>query len=228
MYQQASAIEHEIGGKNFYASTLTQMGRVLRQQANAGDAQQAYPDSISLEEELGNKSDAAETRLALAELDCDSGKGTEAEELSRAAVAAFRADAYADEEIFAQSMLSRALLEQGRVDEAQTAIAEAVRLSEKSQDVIVRIPVILDHAYVMAAGKNLNGAESAAQEALSRARNLGLFRLQLEASLALGQIQMIGPNPNAGRAQLHAVEKSARAKGFELIARKAADSNRVR
>lgn len=78
MYQQASAIEHEIGGKNFYASTLTQMGRVLRQQANAGDAQQAYRDSLFLEEELGNKSDAAETRLALADLDCDSGKGTEA------------------------------------------------------------------------------------------------------------------------------------------------------
>jgi tetratricopeptide (TPR) repeat protein len=114
MYQQASAIEHEIGGKNLYASTLTQMGRVLRQQAKAADAQQAYRDSLSLEEELGNKSDAAETRLALAELDCDSGKGTEAEELSRAAVAAFRADAYADEEIFAQSMLSRALLQQGR------------------------------------------------------------------------------------------------------------------
>ena len=80
----------------------------------------------------------------------------------------------------------------------------------------------------LAAGKNLDGAASAAQEALSRARNLGLFRLQLEASLALGQIQMIGPNANAGRAQLHAVEKSARAKGFDLIARKAADSNRVR
>jgi serine/threonine-protein kinase len=228
MYQQASAIEHEIGGKNFYASTLTQMGRVLRQQAKADDAQQAYRDSLSLEEELGNKSDAAETRLALAELDCDSGRGTEAEQLSRAAVAAFRAEAYADQEIFAQSMLSRALLQEGKVDEAQTAIAEAVRLSEKSQDIIVRIPVILDHAHVMAAARNLGGAESAAQEALTRARNLGLFRLQLEASLALGQIQMTGPNPNAGRARLHALEKSARAKGFELIARKAADSNGVR
>ena len=80
----------------------------------------------------------------------------------------------------------------------------------------------------LAAGKNLNVAESAAQEALTRARNLGLFRLQLEALLAPGQIQMIGPNANAGRARLHAVEKSARAQGFEWIARKAAASNRAR
>jgi len=125
-------------------------------------------------------------------------------------------------------MLSRALLQQGKLDEARAAIAEAVRLSEKSQDVSVRIPVIIDHAYVMAAGKNLGGAETTAQEALTQARNLGLFRLQLEASLALGQIQMTGPNPAAGRARLQALEKSARAKGFELIARKAAKGNGMR
>src|SRR5271169_265656 len=114
-------------------------------------------------------------------------------------------------------MLSRALLQQGKVDEARSAIDEAIRLSEKSQDVTVRIPVMLDHAYVMAAGKNLGRAETTAQEALSRTRKLGLFRLQLEASLTLGQIQMTGPNPAAGRVRLQVLEKSARAKGFELI-----------
>jgi len=87
--------------------------------------------------------------------------------------------------------------------------------------------VTLVHAYVMAAEKNLGGAETTAKEALTRARSLGLFRLQLEASLALGQIQLIGPNHAAGRARLLALEKSARAKGFELIARKAANGNSV-
>jgi len=225
MYQQALTIEREIGAKNNYASTLTQMGRVLRQQAKVDEARQAYRESLSQEEELGNKSDAADTRLALAELDCDAGQGAEAEQLSRAAVEAYRADAYADQEIFAQSILSRALLQQGKLDEARTAIAEAVGLSEKSQDVTVRIPVMLDHANVMAAGKNLAGGENTAQEALNRARNLGLFRLQLEASLALGEIQMTRPNRAVGRARLQALEKSARAKGFELIARKAANGN---
>ncbi len=228
MYQQELTTMRDTGGKVLYALTLVELGKVLRQQAEADKAHQAYLEALSLQEELGNKSDAAETRLALAELDCDSGKGTEAEQLSRAAVEVFRADAYAEDEIFAQSMLSRALLQQGKLDEARAAIAEAVRLSEKSQDVSVRIPVIIDHAYVMAAGKNLGGAENTAQEALNRARNLGLFRLQLESSLALGQVQMTGPNPAAGRARLEGLEKSARAKGFELIARKAANGNGVR
>ena len=202
MYQQSSAIQHELGGKGYYASTLVQMGRVFRQQAEADKAYRAYLDSLSVQEQLGSKSDGAETRLALAELDCDSGKGAEAEQFNRAAVEAFRADAYADQEIFAQSVVSRSLLQQGKVEDARAAIAEAVRLSEKSRDVTVRIPVTLDHAKIMAAGKKLVEAGKTAQPALTQARNLDLFRLQLEASLALGQIEMQTKNHAAGRSRL--------------------------
>ena len=221
MYRESSTIEHEIGRKIIYASSLTEVGRVLRQQGKAEEAQQAYRQSLSLEEELGNKSDAAETRLALAELDCDSGKGAEAEQLSRAAVETFRADAYTDEESLAQSMVSRALLQQGKLEEARSAMAEAVRLSQKSQAVLVRIPVMIDQAYLLAAGDNVGGAAATAQDALTRARNLGLFRLQLEASLALGEIQMQKRNPDTGRRRLEDTEESARSKGFGLIAQKA-------
>jgi len=221
MYQQASAIDHEIGRKIIYATTITQIGQVLRQQGRAAEAAQAYHESLSMEEELGDKSDAAETRLALAELDCDSGKGAEAEQLSHAAVEAFRADGYTDEESLAQSMLSRALLQQGKLAAARSAIADAVRLSQKRQDVLVRIPVILDHVYVMAAANNLGGAESTAQDVLTQTRNLGLFRWQVEASLALGEIQMQKKNHDMGRKRLAETEKTARSKGFELIAQKA-------
>jgi serine/threonine protein kinase/tetratricopeptide (TPR) repeat protein len=226
MYEEASTIQHERNARNLYATTRTQMARVLRQQGRADEAQQAYRESLALEEKLGNKSDEAETRLALAELDCDSGRGAEAEQLSRAAIAAFRADAYGDEESLGQGMLSMALLQQGKVDEARSAITEAVRLSEKSHDVMVRIPVMLDHAYVMAADKNLGGAETTAQDALTRSRNLGLLRLQLEASLALGEFQM-QTNPGLGRKRFEQIEREARSKGFELIARKA-NSTEVR
>jgi serine/threonine protein kinase/Tfp pilus assembly protein PilF/TolB-like protein len=221
MYQESAAIEHEMGRRIIYASSLTQLGRVLRQEGKADAAQQAYRESLTLEEELGNKSDAAETRLALAELDCDSGKGAEAEQLSRAALETFRADAYTDEKSLAQSMVSRALLQQGKLDEARSAMAEAVRLSQKSPDVLVRIPVMIDRAYLLAAGDNVGGAAAAAQGALTQARNLDLFRLQLEASLALGEIQMQKRQLELGRKRLKDTEENARSKGFELIAQKA-------
>jgi hypothetical protein len=41
-----------------------------------------------------------------------------------------------------------------------------------------------------------------AQQALTQARNLGLLRLQLEASLTLGQVEMQAKNPATARIRL--------------------------
>lgn len=65
----------------------------------------------------------------------------------------------------------------------------------------------------------------AAQKALTQARSLGFVRLELEASLTLGHIELQAKNPAAANARLQALEKSERARGFELIARKAAQAN---
>jgi hypothetical protein len=92
------------------------------------------------------------------------------------------------------------------------------------QNVIVRILVMLNHAAVMAAGQDFMSAEKVAQQAVAQARTVGLVRLELEASLALGQIQMRAKKPVAACARLQELEKSARASGFELIARKAAQT----
>jgi hypothetical protein len=50
----------------------------------------------------------------------------------------------------------------------------------------------------------------------------GFVPEQLEARLALGEIEMKSGASDAGRARLAALEKDAQAKGFLLIARKAA------
>jgi serine/threonine protein kinase/tetratricopeptide (TPR) repeat protein len=224
MFQQGLTMWEVVGDRGYHAGTLVSFGGLLQQQAELDRARKNYLDALTTQEHLGLKGDVADTKLALAELNCDAGKAAEAESQARAALETFRAEAYVNGEISAQAVLSRSLLPQGKTNEARAAIAEAVRLSEKSQDVTVRIPVMLDHANVMAAGKDLMGAGRAAQQALTQARNLGLFRLQLEASLTLGQVEMQAKNPAAGRSRLRALEKSARAKGLELIARKAASA----
>jgi hypothetical protein len=53
------------------------------------------------------------------------------------------------------------------------------------------------------------------------ANTLGLVRIKLEASLALGEIQLKGNDPDSGRTRLEETGKTARAEGFELIARRA-------
>ena len=69
--------------------------------------------------------------------------------------------------------------------------------------------------------KDLAGAEHLAREAADEANRFGLVRIQLEASLAIAEIQQKGRNPAQGRVHLAKLANDARAKGFELIAREA-------
>jgi hypothetical protein len=57
---------------------------------------------------------------------------------------------------------------------------------------------------------------------LAEARKLGYFGIELEARLALGEIEVKSGVLTRGRAQLQTVERDASQKGFVLLARKAA------
>jgi serine/threonine protein kinase/Tfp pilus assembly protein PilF len=221
MYQQALAIQKEIGEKSYYASTLVDEGKVLKEQAELDKARNTYQEALSIQQQLGEKNSAAETKLALADLDFDSGRASDAEQLARVALQEFEAQKEPDQEIYAEGLLSRSLLEQGEIGEANENIAKALELSKKSPDVFSRFSLALDHAYVLAATKNITAAENAARQALGETERLGLLRLRLEASLALGEVQMQRKNPDMGRKRLEETGKTARSKGFELIARKA-------
>jgi hypothetical protein len=74
------------------------------------------------------------------------------------------------------------------------------------------------------------GKPAAARESLkatlAEAKKYGFIRNELEARLALGEIEMTSGQAVAGLARLEAVEKDAAAKGFGLIARKAAAAKR--
>jgi serine/threonine protein kinase/Tfp pilus assembly protein PilF len=218
-YQQALAIQKAIGEKSYYASTLVDEGKVLMQQDQLDKARTTYQEALSIQQQLGEK--AAETQLAIAGLDFDSGRASDAEQTARVALQEFEAQKEPDQEIYAQGLLSRSLLAQGKIGEANENIAKARELSKQSPDVFSQLSLALDHAYVLAAAKNMTAAENAAQQALNQTERLGLLRLHLEASLALGWVQMQERNPDRGRKRLEETEKAARSKGFALIAQKA-------
>jgi len=74
---------------------------------------------------------------------------------------------------------------------------------------------------VRGTGAGTQAAARSLKASLDEAVSKGLFGLQLEARLALGEVEMSGTNPAAGRSRLVALEKDADAKGFALLARKA-------
>ena len=86
--------------------------------------------------------------------------------------------------------------------------------------------LLLDYAItsvrVLAARGKLAEAKKNLAVTFEESRKYGFLGYQLEARLALGEIEMKSRRNAAGRACLQALERDARAKGFLLIARKAA------
>jgi serine/threonine protein kinase/tetratricopeptide (TPR) repeat protein len=221
MYQQAVSIQREIDDKRSYADSLMSIGRLRRQRGDGDGARKNYEEALALHQQSGEKGLVADAQVALGELDCDSGKASEAETLARAAIQEFRAEREADAEIQTEVLLSRSLMQQGKREDAQEAIASALTLSKKSSDVTIRLPLAIQNAYAQAEANNLVEAERLARNVQREANKLGFVGIELEASLAIGEIELKGKDPALGRKRLDETERIAHSKGFELIARNA-------
>jgi serine/threonine protein kinase/tetratricopeptide (TPR) repeat protein len=221
MFQQALTTQRDIGEKVNYADTERYLGRVLMQQDNLEQARKLFEEALSTQQQLGEMESSAETRLALAELDCDSGRPSEAEPLARSALRVFQAQNEPNDELFAAAVLSRSLLLEGKLNEATAGLEAPLKLAKKSSDVTTRLSLNLADANVLAATNHLAAAEREAQRVLAEAPK-DLFRLRLQASLTLAEIQMKGEEAARGRQRLQVVSRAAKQKGFELIARQAA------
>jgi serine/threonine protein kinase/tetratricopeptide (TPR) repeat protein len=220
MFEQALATQRDIGEKVNYADTERYLGRVLMQRGDLEQARKLFDEALATQVQLGEMESAAETRLALAELDCNSGRSNEAEPLARAALQVFQSQNEPNDEILAAVVLSRSLLLEGKPAEAAATLEGPMKRAEKSTDLTTRLTLALAHAALLAATNHINAAERVVQKILADAPK-DLFRLRLEASLTLAEIQIKGENAAQGRARLRDVSRTAREKGFELIARRA-------
>ena len=77
-------------------------------------------------------------------------------------------------------------------------------------------------ARVLAATGRLPEAERRLQAAIVEAQQIHFMDRELESRLTLAQVELASGKVAAGRARLAAVRKDAAAKGFGLVARKAA------
>jgi serine/threonine protein kinase/tetratricopeptide (TPR) repeat protein len=219
MFQRALAIQQDMGEKSSFAETLRDMGRVLMQQGDLERARKSFDEALSRQEQLGEIGSAAETRVALGELACNSGRGGEAEQLARAALKAFESQRETNDLVSAAALLSRALLEQGKTEEAARALNGKQALAEKNSDLTTRLFFALAQAEVLAATDELGAAERAAGRVLAQAPK-DFFRLRLEASLTLAEIECRGKKRAQGLERLEGVARAAKEKGFGLIGRR--------
>ena len=127
----------------------------------------------------------------------------------------------------AYGVLTRILLTQGKLSEAQNAAQRALLFSEQTGSRPPRFDAALASARVKAATGKSKDALQNLQDVLAEATKFGYVPYEFEARLALGEIEMQSGKASTGRPHLEALEKDARAKGFLLIARKATAAAKV-
>ncbi len=226
-YEQVLPMYDELGDKSGSAYARLGLGQVLAEQGHLADARKNFQQALSIREAIGES--IAENRLALAALSLDEGRPEDSEANARTAAEEFRSKGLIDMESRAEAVLARSLLAQRKLAKATESIAHASALAGQIKDSALRLPVEIEVGIAAAriraaSGNQRDRAEAmgSLQQRLTEASRNHLTELQFEAALALGETEIEAAKAGAGRARLQALEKDATARGFLLIARKAA------
>jgi tetratricopeptide (TPR) repeat protein len=217
-------------GDQFSSTYATySMGELLVLEADFQGARKMYEQAQAVKTSAGDKLGIAETQLGLADLGLEEARSpVEQEATIRQVIEVFQKEAARDDEAQAWSLLVRAMLAQGKGAAAQEAAQHARALAAKSQNPSIRWGVAIDAARIEISEKNAghSATGSAVLKELAaivaKSRELGYQGIEFDARLALAEIEMKAGQLGAGRAQLSSLEAEAKAKGYNLVARKAA------
>lgn len=197
----------------------------MLEEADFSGARKMYEQSLAIRTSAGDKLTIAETQLGLAE---ESHPPAEQEAAIRQVLEVFQQQRSRDDETQAWCILARALLAEGEAAAATEAMQHARSLAAKSQNPEVRWQAAIAAAHIETAGKDFahstvgKATRKELSDIITKSRDLGFQGTELDARLALAEIEMKTGQVIAGRAHLVAIETDAKAKGYNLVAREAA------
>jgi len=217
------------GDRNASAYGMWRLGNLLLQENDLSGARRMYEQALAIRTSAGDKLTMAQVQLALADLSLEEAHSpAEQEAAAHQVIEVFQKQKARDDEIQAWCILARAMLAQGKAAAASDAMEHARSLAVKSQNPEIRWRTAIAAAHLYVAGKDnaRTASRLPAQMELDaivrKSRELGYRGIELDARLALAEIEMKEGQTAAGRAHLATIESDAKAKGYHLITRKAA------
>jgi tetratricopeptide (TPR) repeat protein len=207
----------------------TVLGDVLKEQGDFDGARRQYQESLATRLKLDDPGLVAQSRASMASLKIDEAHAAEAETDLRGALAEFEKENDTGNAVAAEIDLTRALLMQGKVEEARKTILLARDLSVTNPDPAVKLPVAIQEARTEFAMTDTaserprvaGDAREDLQSVIATAHGRGYVTFEFEARLALGELEMQA-NPSLGRSAVEALERETHERGLERISREAA------
>ena len=224
-YQEAITIQRRLGAQSAVATTLDSLGDLLQARGNLADAEQRYREALSIQQKLGEKGSQAASKASLANLLLEKNLPEQAALLASAAADEFHAEKDKDDEVIARIVLARALASQKKMTEAERqadaagALASIEDLSKNGQyDVLIALARMRTAVGEQA---HLRNVLDLLQTVARQTRKKGMPGLELDARLAIGEIESVRGDRGQATAEFSAVRKKASASGYLLIAQKA-------
>jgi DNA-binding winged helix-turn-helix (wHTH) protein/tetratricopeptide (TPR) repeat protein/TolB-like protein len=228
-FEQSLATWQKNGDQSSAAFVMSSLGRLLFEEADLSGARRMYEQALAIRTTAGDKLGIAENQVDLASLSLEEAHSpVDQESAIRQAIELFQQHRTGDLEALAWCALARALLAQGKDTSAKEAVQHAHLLTTKSRGLEAQWRTAIAAAGVATAEKDVahSSAGIAARKELAaviaKSRQLGFIGIELDARLALAEMEMKAGQTAAGRAHLAAIEADAKAKGYNLVARKAA------
>ncbi len=218
--EKALGLARGMGKKAAMADALSALAEVLALGGDHGRARRQHEEALALRKQLGDRGGAAHSRLQLAEIDAEQGRLAAAAVLIRASKADLAGVGDRDGAAWADILLARALVGGGRPLEARDALGSVEAVVASTPTPRLRMGARITRARLLARLGSSAEAVTLLQELVAEARSLRLAALELEARLALGEIEAQAGRPDAAR--LATLEADARAAGFHAIAWRAA------
>jgi class 3 adenylate cyclase/tetratricopeptide (TPR) repeat protein len=225
-YDEALPLAVQFGDQSYIAASHSGIGDLLAAAGDLSGAEKEYENAIAIFTKVGSKASVAETQIPLAKLRIEQGDAAKAFDLATQALHEFDIEKSGRREEGAHLVLGRALLALGHVVAAQKETHYANELSRENQDRRQELDSQITGA-MLAARNPLNSAAAAKILAKSvvEAKRFGFVAYEFDARLVLGEIEMQSRNPSAS-AHLKQLQTDATAKGFTLVARKAASADK--
>lgn len=223
--QQAVDAYHATEGSYQYlTAAMLDLGEVLEAEGDLPGARTQFEQSLAIAQKIGAAANAAESQEELARLAIEEGHPEQAEASLHAAIAEFEKQKSDPDSSSAYTLLSRALLMQGKLDQARVTAQRGAELSRTSSDPALKLSAEIQQARAEAASEQSDRKRLVAaqrlQTVVAGANRLGFYNIECQARLALGSLEL-RLNPSLGRKHLTVLATETRSRGLELLARQA-------
>jgi len=219
-YEQSLTMTREIAYRRGEPYPLSGLGDVHLARGELAEAQKQYEEAMTLCKEMDDQDFIAQISVAEATIALFEKRYGDGESLAGQAARAYEKTNSAGNGAWAEAVLARNLLAEGKLSEAQAAVLKAVTLAKQSTLQTPRYEVALADARIRAkSGKTAEGLQALAAT-VSSAHKFGYRLYEYQARLAIGEIEL-GAGLATPDAHLTTLEKEAREHGAVLVANQA-------